>query len=61
MAIAIILVLAFVAIAWLIHEPISGVIGAGFLGKVIAVIAAYKCIGWMIAAFLGPAVRTVHF
>ncbi len=60
MAIAIILVLAFVAIAWLIHEPISGIVGAGFLGKVIAVIAAYKCIGWIIASILGPAVCSIH-
>jgi hypothetical protein len=60
MAIAIILLLALVALAWLIYEPISGIMGATFIGKVVAVIAAFKILGWAIGAILGPAVRSIH-
>ncbi len=60
MATAIILLLVFVALVWLIHEPISGVMGATFISKVIAVIAAFKVLSWAVGAFLGPAVRSIH-
>ncbi len=59
MALLAILFLVFIAIVWLVSEPISGVVGSAFIGKIIAVIIAFKAIYWIADALMGPAVCSV--
>ena len=48
MAIVFIVLLAFLAVVWIVYEPISGIIGGTFIAKIIAVIVAYKLFCWML-------------
>ena len=40
---------AFLAVVWILHEPISGLIGSTFIAKTIAVIVTFKPFNWMLA------------
>ena len=51
--------LGFMALVWLVSEPISGVLGSGCLAKVMAIIIAIKLIGMCIGWLMGPATMTV--
>lgn len=59
--VAVIFLLLLIGVALMVYEPISGIMGATFLAKIAAVIAAFKILSWAFGALLGPAVRTIAF
>lgn len=50
MAWIIILLLALLAVFWIVLEPITGILGSTFIAKIVAVIAAFKILCWMLAS-----------
>ena len=52
MIVAVIFLLIILSIAWIVSEPISGIIGSKFIGFIIGLIVAFKFLCWGLA-FLG--------
>ena len=50
------LVLGMIAIAWLVYEPISGMVGSTFIAKIMALVVAFKLISAFAGWLIGPAV-----
>ena len=59
MFILLILLLVFIAIVWVVSEPISGILGSCLIAKVIAVIIAFKALSWILGGLMGPAVCSI--
>lgn len=56
----ILIVLGFLALIWLVAEPISGVLGSTLIAKVIALVVAFKLVSYVLGWLMGPATRIVH-
>lgn len=53
------LVLGMLAIAWVVYEPISGIVGSAFIAKIMAVVVAFKVISAIAGWIIGPAVSRI--
>ena len=51
----ILLILGMIAIAWLVYEPISGIVGTTFIAKIMALVVAFKAISAVAGWLMGPA------
>lgn len=56
MILFILLTLGIIAIAWLVYEPISGIVGSTFIAKIMALVVAFKVISAVAGWLMGPAV-----
>lgn len=52
--------LGFLALIWLIAEPISGFFGSTILAKVMAIIVAFKLVSYAIGWLMGPATQVIR-
>lgn len=52
----VLLILGMIAVAWLVCEPITGIVGSSFIAKIMAVVVAFTLIssiaGWLIGPFV---------
>ncbi len=49
------LLLGLIAIAWVVYEPMSGIVGSAFIAKIMALVVAFKVISALAGWLVGPA------
>jgi hypothetical protein len=55
----VLLILGMIAIAWLVYEPITGIVGSSFIAKIMALVVAFKLISSLAGWLMGPFVKHV--
>ena len=53
----VLLILGMIAVAWLVYEPITGIVGSSFIAKIMAVVVAFKLISYLTGWLIGPFVK----
>ena len=55
----VLLILGMIAVAWLVYEPITGIVGSYFIAKIMALVVAFKLISSIAGWLIGPFVKHV--